>query len=297
MASDIRTMDLNLLKALDALLDERNVTRAAERLALPQPAMNVMLTRLRESFGDQLFVRSQRGIVPTLRALELAGPLKQVLGDVQILLEPPAFDPALANLALTIAATDYALQAVVVPFLSVLRPRAPGIRVVVVPAQQQQLERGEVDLSLLTPESPPADLRSRRLLDERYVCLIRSDHPAAKSERISLDFFCALEHASVSYPGANFAAATDEALAKFGRERRVALSVNSFLVLPTILRESDMIAVVPRRLATHVEGLSVIDPPFDIPGFTTTAVWHQRTHHCPGQRWLRALLFEICESL
>jgi len=297
MSSDIRTMDLNLLKALDALLDERNVTRAAERLALPQPAMNVMLTRLRESFGDQLFVRSQRGIVPTLRALELAAPVKQVLGDVQILLEPPAFDPALANLALTIASTDYALQAVLVPFLAALRPRAPGIRIAVIPAQSQQLERGEVDLALLTPENTPAELRTRRLFDERYVCLIRSDHPAAAAKRLSLDYFCALEHAVVSHAGSNFMGVTDEALAKLGRARRVALSVNSYLVLPDILRESDMIAVIPRRLALNAEGLSMLEPPLDIPGFATNAVWHQRTHHDPGQRWIRALLFETSDAL
>lgn len=156
MPTDIKSLDLNLLKALDALLDERSVTRAAERLALTQPAVSGMLTRLRESFDDPLFVRTQRGIAPTLRALALAGPLKELLCNAEALLRPQAFDPATAHMTLRIAATDYALQAVVLPFLAVLRQRAPGLCVAVVPAQHlplhERLERGDIDLALVTPE-------------------------------------------------------------------------------------------------------------------------------------------------
>lgn len=299
MPSDIRTLDLNLLKALDALLDERNVTRAAERLALTQPAVSGMLTRLRESFDDPLFVRAQRGMVPTARALELAAPLKQLLGDLESLLQPPAFDPATATMTLRIAATDYALSAVVVPFLEALRLQAPGIRVAVLPVDdarlQGQFERGEVDLALVTPESSPGDLHARRLFDEDYVCLLRADHPAARKGRLSLDSFCALDHALVSYAGGAFRGVTDEALAAVGRERRVSLSVSNFLALPEILRRSDLLAVVPRRLTAHAEGLVVLDPPLAIPSFTKLLAWHERAHRDPGQRWVRELLFS-CTS-
>ncbi|MEG0004184.1 LysR family transcriptional regulator, partial [Comamonas sp.] len=145
MPTNIKNLDLNLLKALDALLDERSVTRAAERLSLTQPAVSGMLTRLRESFDDPLFVRTQRGIAPTLRAQALAGPLKELLCNAEALLRPQGFDPATAQMTLRIAATDYALQAVVLPFLAVLRKRAPGVCVAVVPAQHlplhERLER------------------------------------------------------------------------------------------------------------------------------------------------------------
>lgn len=147
MNPDIRHLDFNLLKALDALLDERSVTRAAERLALTQPAVSGMLTRLRESFGDPLFVRAQRGMVPTLRAQYLAAPVKQLLIDIENILQPQAFDPATASMTLTIASTDYALRAVVVPFLRALRVKAPSIRIAVQPIDSQQLlsqlDRGE----------------------------------------------------------------------------------------------------------------------------------------------------------
>ncbi|WP_321936901.1 LysR family transcriptional regulator [Paraburkholderia sp. J8-2] len=297
-------LDLNLLRALDALLDERNVTRAAQRLSLTQPAVSAMLTRLRESFGDPLFVRSQRGIVPTERALQLAAPLKQVLSEIEQMLQPQAFAPAEAEMTLTLASTDYALRAVVVPFLARLRESAPGVRAVIVPVQherlQAQLESGDVDMALITPESTPADLHARHLFDERYVCVMRADHPAA-ARRLTLERFCALDHALVSYAGASLSGVTDEALARLGRARRVTVSVNSFLVLPDILLTSDLIAVVPSRLVKDArgsaQGLVVIDPPLEIPGFTKTLAWHERTHRSPGHQWVRALLFETCEAL
>lgn len=297
MATDIRTTDLNLLKALDALLDERSVTRAAERLALTQPAVSGMLTRLRDTFGDPLFVRSQRGMVPTLRALELAGPVKQLLQDVEILLRPSAFVPAEASMTLTIASTDYAMQAVLVPFLAALRRQAPGIRVAVLPVDDArlplQMARGEIDLALVAVDDTPGELHARRLFDEHYVCVMRHDHPAA-ARPLTLDRFCALDHALVSYTGGAFRGVTDDALAALGRERRVTLSVKSFLLLPEILRASDLIAVVPSRLAHRAQGLALMEPPVAVPCFTKTLSWHERTHHNPGHRWLRELMVETC---
>lgn len=293
---DIRTLDLNLLKAFNALIEERNVTRAAARLALTQPAMSGTLTRLRDSFGDPLFVRTQRGIVPTSRALELADPVKRVLQEVEALLRPRAFEPVAANFTLSLAATDYALRAVVVPFLAALRTRAPHIRVAVRQIDddrlRSQFERGDLDLALLTPETTPPDLHVRRLFDEQYVCALRRDHPDAKRRTLSLERFCALDHALVSYAGDSFTGTTDTALAKLGHRRRVSLSVASFLVLPEVLRASDLIAVVPRRLVADIDGLTLLKPPLDIPGFAKIAAWHDRTHRDPGHRWIRALLFE-----
>ncbi|MCQ4158667.1 LysR family transcriptional regulator [Roseomonas sp. GC11] len=293
MAHDIRTLDLNLLKTLDALLEERSVTRAAARLGLTQPAVSGMLTRLRDAFGDPLFIRAQRGIVPTPRAQELAAPLRQALSGIEAMLQPAAFDPARADFTLGIAATDYALRAILVPFMAALRARAPGIRVAVLPVQAarlpEQLERGEIHLALVTPESLPPGLRARRLFEERYVCALRAGHPAAAAP-LDLDRFCALDHAMVSLTGGGFLGVTDEALARLGRQRRVSLSVMSFLALVEILRESDLIAVVPERLVAGAAGLALRPPPLDIPGFTKLAVWHERTQRDPGHRWVRALL-------
>ncbi len=293
---DIKTVDLNLLKALDALLDERNVTRAAARLSLTQPAMSGMLTRLRESFNDPLFVRSRRGIIPTQRALELAIPVKQVLSDITALLMPAIFDPSTAQMTLSIAATDYALQTIAVPFLLELKKRAPKIRVALLPIENHhlhdQLERGEIDLALLTPLNSPPDLHARRLYDEEYVCVMRCDHPAAQ-EPLTLDIFCTLEHALFSYTGGGFTGVTDEALVRIGRQRQVMLSVKSFLVMAHVIRASDMIAVVPKRLVDDLDGLVIKPTPLPVTGFTKIAAWHERTHQDPAHRWIRELLFEL----
>lgn len=294
-----RQLDLNLLKALDALLDECNVTRAAERLGVTQPAMSGMLQRLRDNLDDPLFVRTQRGIVPTPRAQEMAAPLKQILSGVGALLQPAVFDPATARFTLTIAATDYAQSAIAVPFLAALRRQAPNIRVTLLPIQDLQiqtaLERGSVDLALLTPETTPPDLHVRNLFDEHYVCVMRADHPAA-ARPLDLDTFCRLDHALVSYSGGSFSGITDEALARLGHQRRVSLSVKNFLVLPEIIRTSNLVAVVPSRLVLGLPGLTSLTPPVEVPGFTKVLAWHARSHRDAGHRWLRELLVERCAA-
>ena len=298
MKMDIRTLDLNLLKTLDALLDERSVTRAASRLSLTQPAVSGMLNRLRDYFDDPLFIRAPHGMVPTTRAETLAAPVKRILADIDVLLQPTEFDPLSASLTFTVAATDYALRAVMVPFIAALKTRAPAIRVRVVPVESDrlvsQLERGSVDAALITPHTTPDELHSRALYDERYVCMMRANHPEA-GKPLTIDRFCALEHVLVSYEGASFRGVTDGALEKIGRMRHVGLSVSHFLVLPDVLALSDMIAVVPSRIAENQTGMFVCETPVPVPGFTKSMAWHGRTHRNPAQAWLRGLLLETSQ--
>lgn len=298
MKANLRTLDLNLLKTLDALLDERSVTRAASRLSLTQPAVSGMLNRLRDYFDDPLFIRAPHGIVPTTRAEELAAPVKRILADIDVLLQPAEFAPLTATLTFTLAATDYALRAVVVPFIAALKVQAPGIRVRVVPVGSDrlvsQLERGSVDVALITPHTTPSELHSRALYEERYVCMMRADHPDA-GKPITLDRFCALEHVLVSYEGESFRGVTDGALENIGLTRCVALSVSNFLVLPDVLVISDMIAVVPSRIAENQTGMFVCETPVTVPGFTKSMAWHGRTHRNPAQAWLRGLLLETSQ--
>lgn len=298
MKANLRTLDLNLLKTLDALLDERSVTRAASRLSLTQPAVSGMLNRLRDYFDDPLFIRAPHGIVPTTRAEDLAAPVKRILADIDVLLQPAEFDPLTATLTFTLAATDYALRAVVVPFIAALKVQAPGIRVRVVPVGSDrlvsQLERGSVDVALITPHTTPSELHSRALYEERYVCMMRADHPDA-GKPITLDRFCALEHVLVSYEGESFRGVTDGALENIGLTRCVALSVSNFLVLPDVLVISDMIAVVPSRIAENQTGMFVCETPVTVPGFTKSMAWHGRTHRNPAQAWLRGLLLETSQ--
>lgn len=290
---DIKNIDLNLLKALDALMETRSVTRAAERLSLTQPAVSGMLTRLRDAFDDPLFIRSQRGVLPTPRAEALAAPLRQALIDIQALLTPESFVPANAVMTVTIAATDYAQKAVLLPFITLLRQEAPGIRISIRPvdvsALGQQMETGNLDMALITPDMALDTMRSRTLFDETYVCIMRDGHPVA-DEQLTIDQFCTLDHALMSHDGSKFRGATDAALEEMGRSRRVVTVVPSFLVLIDLVRHSDLVAMVPRRLVADMTDLLIQPPPIHIPGFTKVLTWHERLQADAAQKWLRERL-------
>ncbi|SFM97731.1 DNA-binding transcriptional regulator, LysR family [Izhakiella capsodis] len=299
MKNDIRTLDLNLLKALDALLDEGSVTRAAKRLSLTQPAVSGMLFRLRDYFEDPLFIRTNHGMVPTKRANELSTPIKQILTDIAILLKPRIFDPMTVEMTYTIVATDYALKAIVVPMMAELKLRAPYIKIAVRPVEServyQQLSRGEVDLALLTPQTTPEELHGKALYEEDYICVARHHHPLSMVSEMTLEQFCKQEHILVSSEG-NFTGVTDEALAKLSLTRRVGMSVNSFQVIPDILRVTDMIAVVPHRMVLTNNDLIILSLPLEVPGFTKSMAWHDRTHRDPSHQWIRALCAEVSQN-
>lgn len=295
--NDISSLDLNLLKTLDALLDERNVTRAAIRLAVTQPAVSNMLNRLRQQFNDPLFIRVPYGLIPTDRALTLAQPVKRILLEINTLLQPPKLNPEKLTITFKIAANDHDMQTIGLPFLLALKEEAPGVKLAFLSFHQldtlSMLEQGNLDLILNDPENSPDSLHSRILYKERYICVMRKNHPATLQGQLSLDDFCHFEHVLVSYSGGKFAGVTDEALAKIGRSRNVALSVTSFLLLPSILERSDFIAVVPERLTTHMPTLIKFDPPVDVNGYTKIMAWHARTHHNAAHQWLRNLIYQI----
>jgi DNA-binding transcriptional LysR family regulator len=294
LMDDIRRIDLNLLAALDAMLDAGSVTRAAERLALAQPTVSGMLRRLRALLGDALFVRGQHGIRPTPRALALAPALKRLLADAEALVAAPRFDPATASQTFTISTTDHMQQGVVVPLLAALRRTAPGVRIAVRPLAiadlPAQLARGEADLAITIPEFAAPDLVSRRLYVERYVAAVRPGHPIGRRAP-SLAAFCRFDHVVVSPAGGGFWGPVDDALAAAGRTRRVAVSLPTFLTVPSLLRASDLIAVVPERVALgHGVALRTFPVPVALPRIDVIAVWHARTNRDPGHRWLRELL-------
>lgn len=295
---DGRRLDLNLLLTLEALLAERNVTRAAARLHLSQPAVSAQLGRLRDLFDDPLLIPAQRGMTPTAKALELVDPLRESLDQVRaILATHRSFDPATVRLTVTIACTDYFQIALVKPLLAALRGQAPGIRVALrnldLPQLEAQMVRGEVDLALMNPRIAPPGLRGRELFGERYVLIGRRHHPLLR-EGIGVAEFARLEHVIVSPRGGGFVSAVDDALAAFGHQRNVVLSAASFLFVPEIVSQSDFVALVPERLVRGREAtLEIVEPPFPVDGFGVGMVWHERSHGHSGQRWIRETLVAL----
>jgi DNA-binding transcriptional LysR family regulator len=287
---NIRNLDLNLLLVLDALMDERNVTRAAERLRLSQPAVSAALNRLRDFFGDPLFIRMQRGILPTPRAVELAHAAKAVLGQIEGIIDARPFDPSHSEAVFRIGANDYAQLAVVIPLIRLLADIAPNIRLEITPLGQnlgEQLERQRVDFAITLFTEPPKGSRTAMLFSETYMCAARIDHPKI-GNTLSLDQFCALPHVTVPSAGARSSDPVDEALVALGRHRRVMLKVPNFFILPRMLQHNDFIAVAPERLIRYFSSmLKVLPLPIDVPGFSMNLVWHEGTHASAAHIWLR----------
>ena len=289
---DIQRLDLNLLVTLEALLAERNVTRAARRLNISQPALSARLARLREVLGDPLLLPAQRGMIPTRRATELQAPLHEALEGVRRVIGDGApIDPCRAQATVVIAASDYVQYSLLMRLSCVLRTEASEIRIawrtLEVAMLGAQLERGEVDLALMTPEHFPGSMRMSQLYVERYVVIVRRGHPVVQ-DTLDLDMFCSLDHVVVSLQGGGFVGATDLALEAIGRRRHVALSTSGFLIVPEIVARSDMIAIVPQRIAEdQSDRLRVLEPPLVVPGFVIASVWHDRATRHPVQRWLR----------
>jgi len=294
----MKDVDLNLLIALEALLVERNVTYAAKRLGLSQPALSSRLARLRDQFGDPLFVPAQRGVIPTDRALALQAPLRTALDQLRsVVSEQVTFDPATSQATINVAVTDYVQVTVLLPFFASLRREAPGVRVGLRQLDREklpgQMDRGEIDLAMLTPSAAPDSLRIRHLFEETYVVILRKGHPAGPDAMV-LNTFCALDHVIAAPRGIGFSGQTDLALEALGQKRRVVMAVANFLVVPEIVATSDLVAVVPRRLVEgRSDGFWITEPPLHIPPFSIAMVWHERTQAAPEHRWFRDRLHQF----
>lgn len=291
MENTLRRLDLNLLVALDALLIEHNVTRAAARLHLSQPALSVQLGRLREFFQDPLLLPGPRGMRPTARADALREPLRQALASLERVVAPAApFDPSRAEHTWRIATFDYGEFTILQPALAGLRRSAPDARLAVIQIAPSQIarraEQGDIDLAFMIDAEAPPGLHRRHLFDERYVLAGGVANPALK-RRPSLAQFCRLDHVIVSPDGGGFRAATDIALDERGLSRRVALSVPHFLALGPLLASTDLVAMVPERLVRGDTALRVVEPPIAVPAFEMLMLWPERVHRDPAQRWLR----------
>ena len=302
---DLRRIDLNLLLSLDVLIRERNVSRAAEQMFITQSAMSHALNRLRDIFEDPLLVRTSTGMKPTEHALALIGPVRQALDDIARAIDPAAsFKPESSQYRFVIAATDY-IECLLMPvLLERIHKSAPGVDVTVIqpdePLVEQRLEDGEIDLALGFEEAiqPSARLQQEVLFDDELICLVRKKHPKVK-QRLSLRQYLELEHFLISPSGTKIGL-VDEWLAEQGMERRVALVVPHYLIVPSILIDTDYIIALPTRLANlfvSLAPLKKIPGPFKLPLYDVVMVWHPLQEKDPAQVWLRDQIVEASRQL
>lgn len=295
MQRDILSLDVKLLLAFDALVIERSVTRAALRLGITQQGLSGQLARMRALFGDPLFVREAAGVTPTPQADKLYPQVLAALANLRTLVETPSFDPRSFDGVVSIAASDYAVAVVLPSMLQRLQADAPSLHLAVRPLNSatldQEMRERRIDLALTVPQFSSPGLRSRRLFRERYVGVVRADHPLALSS-VTLDRFCAYRHLLVSPDKGDFHGPTDVALAEQGRRRDIAVVVPNFSVASDILVSTDLIAILPERLVIHdALPLHVFSPPLAIKGFDLFGFWPERLHADPIQSWFRKICF------
>ncbi len=298
---DIRAVDLNLLKAFDALATERAVTRAGDRIGLSQPAMSHALSRLRDLFADDLFVRTPTGMEPTARAREIAPLVAAAIEHIEAALNLGiGFDPAKSAGIFTAGMAEYAEVALVGRLAAAFADQAPRATLRLTPltgaAAAEQLDRGAIDVAVAHINALPPHIESVRLLRDPFVVVARRGHPIL-GQPLSVESYAALNHILVS-PRGDTSGALDRILVDFGLRRRITLLVATYLALPAALAASDLVATVPSRMARQIAAtgeIEIMPLPIDFV-MTVSMAWHRRAAGEPAQAWFRALLIDAAAN-
>ncbi|MBL9015851.1 MAG: LysR family transcriptional regulator [Myxococcales bacterium] len=284
--------DLGLLVTLDALLQEGSVTRAARRVGLSTPAMSHALARIRKRLGDPVLVRSGRGMLLSPRAEELRARVHAVVADARAALEPVR--PFVANeldRTFVVRVTDYVVTVLGIEVDRILREEAPDVSMKFVPNSPDDAELlrgGHSDLAVGIYGELPQEMRSRRLLTDRFVCAVRADHPTA-SKRLSLDQFLSLPHLQVA-PRGQSGGYLDDVLKARGLARRVARAVPFFVAALQMTARTDYVVVISERIANRLAptlGLVIHEVPVPLRPYALNLVWHPRVDKDPAHRFLR----------
>lgn len=284
-------VDLNLLLPLSALLEERHVTRAAERVHMSQPAMSRVLARLRRTFDDELLVRGPAGYEPTPRAERLERDLRSLLPSVRQLFVGEAFDPASAVENHRLTGTDYAAWLFAPSLFRAVLQASPRSQITFTAWHDrvfEDLERGVVDLAFYGLASPPG-LRSEELFEERFVCVVSSSHPRARARRLDLDTYLDSGHVVIDVGGGE-QTVIDRHLSTMGRRRTVSLRLPYHAAAPAVLPGTALIATLPQRLADTFAldpDLRILRAPGEIATMSYRMSWHPRLDGDPAHRWLR----------
>ena len=296
---NLAVVDLNLLVAFDALMTERHVTRAGQKIGLSQPAMSATLNRLRQLTQDKLFERRGDGMHPTPRALALAGPLRQALLQIQVALNPQPFDPARAVHTFRIALNDLGVALFLPPLSERLAAWSNNIDFVFLPAEDRRalelVESGEADVAIGPSWNRYDDqVESAVLYQAPFACAMRQDHPLAQSA-LSLEVFASIPQIMISQPG-DPSRHIDRVLGEHGLRRRIAFTVPHYLTVPILLSKTDLLSVIPGKLVQRfgvAEGICAVETPFTELSVPVTMSWSRAARDEPANIWLRSLLVEI----
>jgi DNA-binding transcriptional LysR family regulator len=299
-------MDLNLLVYLDVLLTECNVSRAAVRLGITQPAMSNGLRRLRELFDDPLLVRTSKGMQPTERAEALQPAVREALSIIEQTVQPQAeFDPAASTRVFRIMASDYGEATLLPPLLRHLADAAPGVALdILTPSDVSfaDLEQGRVDMAINRFDHMPNSFHQNTIWHDSFSCVFNQQHPLASN--FNLETYLASRHIWVSKTGMGQGVGinphesmrlgrVDETLSELGHERHIVVFTRHYGVAAMIAQEPNLVATLPTRLAQTLRGddsLQIRQAPFMVPPFELKMIWSPLLHHNPGHQWFRRLV-------
>lgn len=292
----LKDIDLNLLRLFDAVYRTRNVSRAADLLDLTQPAASQGLSRLRTLLQDPLFMRKAGGVQPTPKAQRLADPVRQALATLeQALGESAGFDPTHSGRIFQIHMSDIGESRFLPELMVALRERAPGVRVQTLPVPRAQvmeaLDAGRIDFAFgFLPMV--RDSQRLRLLADRYIVLLREGHPFTRKRRSGTALLQALHE--LEFVAVRSHADTLRIVQEMQLEGRLRLVTEHFLVLPSIVRATDLAAIMPRNIARGFEGgYAIVEPAFPNRDFEVSLHWSRRFEADPGNRWLRGVIEEL----
>ncbi|MBZ0335257.1 LysR family transcriptional regulator [Marinobacter sp. AL4B] len=294
---DILNLDLRSLATFIAVLDESSVSRAAVRLGVSQSAVSHTLDRLRLAFGDPLFVKSGRGIVPTEYALRTGPHIRHLLDDLRTLPSGPPFDPATAEFTFTIAANDYQRDLLLPGLVKILREQAPGIHLQVIPSgipNPDMLRKEACDL-VISPHAPEAtDIMQRGLMADRIVVFF---DPSMREAPVGMDDYMKADHITVLFSSGE-RPALDSTLDTRGVQRKNTVTVSNFSGLPELLRGTSMLASAPERMSTQLmRDFAHVPLPFEYNPFTLLMLWHRRHQTDPAHRWLRNQVNSVAATM
>ena len=293
----LQQIDLNLFVVFDTLYTERSVTRAAERLHITQPAVSNSLRRLRELFGDALFVRSAEGMTPTPVAENVAGGIRDSLRLLQgSIASIGEFDPGSSQRNFVISLSDMAQTLLLPGLVETVSRQAPGVTLECVSVARKDVElelaSGRIDIALDVPNPTARQLNQQHLMKDRYVCAISASHRLA-GKALTLEDYLGSEHIHLSGRRRGLGH-VDIALGRLGLKRKIHVWLRDYATATTILKEGDLVLTLPQRLARHYE-LTTVELPFVVEGIDWCLFWHRSVDEEPSNRWLReqiAALFE-----
>jgi DNA-binding transcriptional LysR family regulator len=302
MADDLE-IDLNLLLALGALLEDRNLTRAGERIGMSQPAMSAALVRLRRHFGDDLLEREGRGYKRTVFGEQLLPAVREALRQMEATMQrSPRFDPAESDREFSVAASDYTVTILADPLLRLVKQAAPRIRLNLhplpasLPASSQSLSTEDL---LIGPVGYNFPGRHAELFRDRFVCVVDPAASGLKDAALTLDDLSRMPHAAPTFaPGSH--TPVDRVLDELGVTPRVRVTVFGWLSVPFVLVGTEMVAIMPERmarLAIRSAPLAILEPPFGLVELVEAAYWHPSRTDDPAVRWLLRTLAEAAKQL